>query len=408
MVEATVTGYDLETARAALPALSEYTYLNVGTEGLVAEPVLAEYLAATAAHDRYGHVGIARATAETDAARSRLAALLHCSADELAFTHNATDGTTLFASSVGWPTDSTAEVIISNEEHPAIIQPWYALAARGGPRVRQFTVSPDADETLANFAAVLSERTVAIAVSVVSCETGIRLPLQDMCDLARQHGAWCFLDLAQAVGQFDLSPRDLGADVATSNGHKWLCGPKGTGFLWVAAERLDALEPRFGAGTYTLGPLRETYTDSVSPRLDPLPTARRFEYGTRNFAPAAGLDAALRYRDALGPIAIEAHQAVLSTRLKHNLAAIPGVTVHTPLAWERSCGLVTFSLAGWRGTDLSQLLWDEYRIIQRRVEKPSGVRVSVAYFTNDADCTRLCEVIQHLRTAHSSHGQWRR
>ncbi len=396
MVEAIATGYDLDTARAALPALAEYTYLNVGTEGLVAEPVLAEYLAATAAHDRYGHVGIARAVEETEAARTRLAALLRCDTDELAFAHNATDGTTLFASSVAWPTDGTAEVIISNEEHPAIIQPWYALAQRGGPRVRQFAVSLDADETLTNFAAVLSERTVAIAVSYVSCETGIRLPVRDMCQMSRERGAWCFVDLAQAVGQFDLSPRDLGADVAASNGHKWLCGPKGSGFLWVAAERLDELEPRFGAGTYTLGPLRETYTDGVSPHLTPVPSARRFEYGTRNFSPAAGLDAALRYRETLGPAAIEAHQAALSTRLKRDLAAIPGVTVHTPLAWERSCGLVAFSLAGWHGTDLSRLLWDEYRVIQRRVERPSGVRVSVAYFTSDADCARLCEVVEHV------------
>lgn len=390
-------GYDLDAARADLPALRELTYLNVGTEGLVAEPVLAEYLAATAAHDRHGHHGIARAIAETEAARTRLAALLHIAPDELAFAHNATDGTTLFAAAVPWPMDGTAEVIISNEEHPAIIQPWYALARRGGPRVRQFAVSPDADATLANFAAVLSDRTVAIAVSYVSCETGIRIPVRDMCAMARARGAWAFVDCAQAVGQFDFSPRDLGADVMTSNGHKWLCGPKGTGFVWIAAARLGELEPPFGAGSYDLGPLRATFTDGATPHLVPRPSARRFEYGTRNFGPCAGLDAALRYRDALGPTAIEAHQAALSTQLKRDLAAIPGVCVHTPPDWERSCGLVTFSVTGWRGTDLSRVLWDEHRIIQRRVEVPSAVRVSVAYFTNAADCTHLLERVETLQ-----------
>ena len=218
-----------------------------------------------------------------------------------------------------------------------------------------------------------------------------------MCRFARERGVWVFVDCAQSVGQFAFSPRDIGADVAISNGHKWLCGPKGTGFVWIAAERLPEFAPPFGAGTYDLSDMRARFTDGVQPSIEPLPTARRFEYGTRNFAPYAGLDAAIQYRESLGVSAIEDHQAALSTQLKRDLAAIPGVTVHTPAAWVDSCGLIAFSLAGWQGTELSRVLWDEYQIIQRRVEVPSAVRVSVAYFNNTADCIRLCEVVDHLR-----------
>lgn len=390
------TGYDLEAVRAALPALHALTYLNTGTEGLVAEPVLARYLDATAAHDRMGHVGIAQAAAEAEAGRERLAALLHASPDEIAWTHNATDGTVLFAQSVPWPMDGTAEVVISNQEHPAILQPWYALAMRGGPRVRQFAVSPDAAETLENFTAALSGRTVAIAVSHVSCETGVRLPIRAIVAAAKERGAWAFVDGAQSVGQFDLSPHEIGADMMTGNGHKWLCGPKGTGFVWVAPHRLPELHPRYGAGSYEWTTMRGVYTDNAVVEMTPLATARRFEYGTRNYAPYAGLDAALMYRDRFGAAAIEAHQSTLSTQLKCDLAAIPGVTVHTPPAWEDSCGLVTFSLSGWIGEDLARVLWHEHRIIQRRVEQPSGVRISVAYFNNAADYARLCDVVEGI------------
>jgi selenocysteine lyase/cysteine desulfurase len=391
------TGYDLDAVRAQLPALNALTYLNTGTEGILAEPALAAYLAAVAAHDRYGHVGIARATEESEAGRARLAALLHVSPDEIAWSHNATDGVNLFLQSIAWPMDGSGEVIISNEEHPAIIMPWYTLAARGGPRVRMFTVSPDAEETLTNFHAVLSERTVAIAVSHVSCETGIRLPIAAICRLAKERGAWTFVDGAQSVAQFDFSPRAIGADALTGNGHKWLCGPKGTGFLWVTSERLAELRPTFvGSGTYTRETLRDMFIDGATPEMVHVDSARRFEYGTRNFGPYAGLDAALRYRDALGATAIEAHQAAMSGQMKRSLAAIPGVTVHTPAAWEDSCGIVTFSLAGWVGTDLSRTLWDDHNIIQRRVEHPSGVRVSAAYFINTDDITRLCETVERI------------
>lgn len=393
----TATGYDLEAVRARLPALQELTYLNTGTEGLLAEPVLAAYLEAVAAHDRYGHVGIARAAAESEAGRERLAALLHAEADEIAWTHNATDGVNLFVQSARWPMDGTAEVVISNEEHPAIIMPWYTLAARGGPRVRQFAISPEPDETLANFAAALSARTVAIAVSHVSCETGVRLPIADICRMAKERGAWAFVDGAQSVGQFDLAPRDLGADVLTGNGHKWLCGPKGTGFLWVARERLPDLTPTFvGSGTYAREGLRDAFVDNATPEMTLMDSARRFEYGTRNFGPYAGLDAALRYRESLGAAAIEAHQAALVARLKRDLMTIPGVTVHTPALWERSCGIVTFSLAGWEGAALSRTLWDEHHLIQRRVERPSAVRVSVSYFTSADDCARLCDRLEAI------------
>lgn len=390
-------GYDLDAVRARLPILGEMIYLNTGTEGILAEPVLETYIAAVAAHDRYGHVGIARATEESEAGRTRLADLLHVSPNEIAWSHNATDGVNLFIQAIAWPMDGAAEVVISNEEHPAIIMPWFTLAARGGPRVRTFTISPNAEETLANFRAALSERTVAIAVSHVSCETGIRLPIAAICRLAKERGAWTFVDGAQSVGQFDFSPRAIGADALTGNGHKWLCGPKGTGFLWVAAERLAAMQPTFvGSGTYTRERLRDAFVDSAMPELRLVESARRFEYGTRNFGPYAGLDAALRYRASLGAAAIEAHQAALSARMKRDLAALPGVTVHTPPAWEDSCGIVTFSLAGWRGEELSKTLWDDHKIIQRRVEQPSAVRVSAAYFIAQDDITRLCETVARI------------
>ncbi len=185
----------------------------------------------------------------------------------------------------------------------------------------------------------------------------------------------------------------------TGNGHKWLCGPKGTGFLYLRRDLIDRVQPiHVGDG-------------SIEPPFDRVrlgdrpadadwtyaPTARRFEYGTRNWHTFAALADAVAYLEALGWDRIEAHCARTSEDLKRLLAEEPGVTLHSPLPWDQSSGLVTFSLAGWDGTDLSRALWDEHRVIQRRVQVPSAVRVSCAYFTSTDDLDRLVAAIRRLR-----------
>ncbi len=192
---AAALAYDLAAARAALPALRDVTYLNVGTEGIMAEPVLRDHLRAVAWHETHGHYGQAEVLELMEASRARLARLLDVSPDELAFTSNATDGVNLVAAGLAWrPGD---EVLISDQEHPAITYPFFSLQRAGRVRVRVFRVSPDPDETFAGFRAALTPATRLAAFSHVSCETGIRLPAPELCALAAERGALTLLDGAQ-------------------------------------------------------------------------------------------------------------------------------------------------------------------------------------------------------------------
>lgn len=393
----TGTRYDLATARAALPILNQVTYLNTGTVGIMAEPVLARHLAAQADYERGGHYTQERARAGYEEARAALAALVNASSDEIALTRNATDGVALVAA--GLALNPTDEVLTTSEEHPAVLVPWAAAERRGGACLRLFTISVNPEETLKAFEQALTTATRMVLLSHVSCETGVRLPVEEICRHCRERGILTLVDAAQSLGQLPVDVRAVGCDFMTSNGHKWLAGPKGTGFLFLRREMIQRVQPILvGDG-------------SIEPRFDRVlfgdrpaeadwgiePAARRFEYGTRNWHSFAALPAAIDYLASLGWGAIFTHVASVSEDLKRTLAAEPGVNVITRPEWSGSSGLVTFTVEGWDGAELSQELWQRFNIIQRRVQVPSAVRVSCAYFTAPEDSDHLVEALRALR-----------
>lgn len=167
---------DIAAVRQALPGLESMTYLNVGGCGITAEPVVQALLAATARLERQSFAVWDAMQQEMEAARARIAALIGTAPEEIAFTRNATDGVNLVMAGLPWHGDE--EVIITNQEHPAMLFPWFYAQQRGWLQVRLLTVEPDPQATLRNLEALLTPQARLIGVSHVSCQTGIRLPVQ--------------------------------------------------------------------------------------------------------------------------------------------------------------------------------------------------------------------------------------
>jgi len=388
---------DLDRLRSDLRILNDVTYLNTGTVGIMPKPVLEKHLAAIEQYESGGHLTQPAAQEGYQRAREALAALIGASPECIALTRNATDGVNLVAA--GLKLEPTAVALTTDQEHPAVILPWSAAERRGGAHLELFSIGPDPEVTLTNFKRSLRPETKLVIVSQVSCETGQRLPVEEICRICRERGILSMVDAAQSLAQFPIEVKRIGCDFMTGNGHKWIAGPKGTGFLYVAPNMLPLVDPiHVGDG-------------SVSPRFDRValgdnpaagdwtfePTASRFEYGTRNWHTFSALSDSIAYLADIGWSNIEAHCAGLSSELKQRLSDEPGVTLHSPLAWEDSSALVTFGFAGWNGVELSQRLWNDYNIVQRRVQVPNGVRISCAYFNNSSDMDRLFEALLELR-----------
>ena len=381
--------YDCTAVREAIPFLQDRVYLNTGTEGLLAEPVLADYQAAIARQEREGHAALEWRYAELERTRKIVARLLHAQPNTIAFTRNATDGHNIVLHGLRWqPGD---ELLISNQEHPALSHPAAYLQERDKLSVRVFAIDADPNVTLQNVRAALSPATRLIAFSHVSCESGIRLPAKDICRIAHEHGVWALLDGAQSLGAIPVDVAELECDFFVSNGHKWLCGPKETGILYARPDRLDALTLRaVGAGTF------EHFSwNGEAFRHELRPDARRFEFGTRNHAALVGLRAAIAWLEGLELSVVHAHIRDLARQAKSLLVETPGIEVVTPRSADESAGIVTFHAPSKSPADVAQTLWQQ-GIITRHTTIPPGVRASAAYFNTEGDFERLATALRSI------------
>ncbi len=395
---ASIETYDLAAIRKALPSLSEITYMNSGTEGIMAEPVLKTYFDVLGHFERYGYYDRRRISDAMGKAREALASVVYADVDEVCVTHSGTDGVSIVLGAFTFqPGD---EIVIGSEEHPAIAYPAFTLQTIAGVKVRRFQFCHDPRDTFDSFRSQFTEKTRMAAFSHVSCETGIRMPAADMIRYAHERGVRVLLDGAQSVGAFPVDFHALGCDYLTGSVHKWLCGPKGTGVLAVRKDRLDELTPRYvGGGSLAEGFPWDRLDHPEDVRVQFHPTATRFEYGMRNPAVYAGIVSAVEYLARIGWQAIADHERSMVTLLKKRLAAIEGVHLQTPLEWEHSSALVNFRIDGISGRDLSKRFWDDWKIVQRPVRDPDGIRLSIGYFTSPEDIDRVVEAVKSIRAS---------
>ncbi len=366
-------------------------YLNMGTVGIVAKPVLDKIIEASASLEGGGLATYSKFYPEVEKSRERIAQLLGAQAEEIAFTNNATDGVNLVISSLTWQPDD--EVVISNQEHPAMLYPWTYLHQRCSSCLKFFEVDPDPQETLENVRSALTPKTRLIGTSQVSTQTGIRVPVEEICDLARERGILTLIDGAQAVGQFPIDVKKMGCDFYTTNGHKWLCGPKGTGMFYVNKDRIEELLPiHVGAGSEC--------SFSMERGLELKHSARCFEYGTRDIVKYVGLSFALDWLEGLGWNNIEARLKELSLYLKDRVMELSGTTLYTPYEWELSSAMIAFSMEGFNARELSIHLKDEWKIFTRVVDELNGLRISTAYFNTEEEIDFLLKKLQKVINSH--------
>ncbi|MDQ2831668.1 MAG: aminotransferase class V-fold PLP-dependent enzyme, partial [Chloroflexota bacterium] len=312
----------------------------------------------------------------------------------LAFGRNATDGMNYVLGSLEWrPGD---EVIISDQEHPAVTFPWEYGVRRGLFTGKTFTVDPDPATTLQNLEGQITPRTRLILCSHISSQPGIRLPAAAICALARRlneegraRPILTLIDGTQEVGQWRVSVPVIGCDFYVSNGHKWLGGPKGSGILVVREQAFGLLTPPYMAGGI------DTTKTAVEDMLARRDAPRLFESGTQNLAVVAVLADAVEWLDKLGWAWIEQRERTLAAHLRGQLRELPRVRVLTPDAWERSSAITTFSMEGIDALSIQQTLWAR-RIITRYVPERNAIRISTPYFTSEEELDRLIAALKRI------------
>lgn len=384
---------NLAHIRAAIPALANSIYLNTGTFGPMPTPVADEIRRVYGEIERQGTfspgVFWQMELEGFEAVRRQVAGLLHAAPAEIALTRNVTDGINIVLHGLNWqPGD---QVIVTDHEHPSGTVPWLALAERAGVELRWLELVADADEIVARFEGLLSPRTRLAQLSHVSCLTGLRLPIERLCRLARQAGVLTLVDGAHAEGQFAVDVQALGCDFYAACGHKWLLGPQGVGMLYVHSEHVERLRPIW-LGWDVAQPF-----DRVGRSYQLQDTAARFEQSTRAWPLYLAFGKAIEFVEGVGLAPIEARVHGLRRDFVDQLAAMPGVTVLSPRDPALGTGLVTVRVAGWPYDALQQRLWEQQRIITNVIREFDALRFSLAFFTGEDELDTALRAIGELQ-----------
>ena len=290
--------------------------------------------------------------------------------------------------SSGLDLKSGDEVLIFADNHASHGRAWREKARRFGYGVRevpQVNPHPGGEYYLEAFAKAMTPRTRVLAFTHITNTVGDVFPAKALCRLARERGVLSVVDGAQALGMLDLDLADLQPDFYSASGHKWLCGPRETGLLYVRKEVQSRLWPTVVSLYEGVAGLAMTHEG----------------LGQRDEDALVGLGEAVRFQNQIGRQAIEARARELGQALIEGLRRIDGVTLWTHLDPTRSHAVVAFQPGNVDRERLRTALHEKHGILcsTREGTDRGGLRLAPHFFNLHTEVDRaLAALRRYLAT----------
>ncbi|SPT50609.1 aminotransferase class V-fold PLP-dependent enzyme [Actinomadura madurae] len=383
---------DIDEIRTDTPGCAKVAHLNNAGAALPPRPVID----AVAGHfAQESTIGAYEAADQNQAAIDRfygaVARLLGARPDEIAYVENATRAWDLAFYSI--PFADGDRILTTTSEYSSNAIAYQQVAAATGARVEVVPDESDGTLSLDALEAELAKGNVRlVSLNHVPTHNGLVNPAADVGRLCREHGVLYLLDACQSVGQLTVDVTEIGCDMLSATGRKFLRGPRGTGFLYVRRDILRTLVPPFldlQAATWKAPSGFEMRDD-----------AQRFETWERYVAGQIGLGVAADYAADLGMPQIQERVLNLAAGLREQLAARPGVTVLDKGA--RPSGIVTFTVDGHDPAAIQAAA--KARGVNVNVTNPNthgydpnaaqaAVRASVHYYNTEGELEQLLSAL---------------
>ena len=376
----------LERIRQELPATRARIYLNAGTFGPLPDCVPQAMQERTQAEWQTGRLGteaFERMAAIYTDARERVARLLNASTDEIALTDSTGSGMNIISYGFNWQEGD--EVITTNHEHLSALAPLYQSRDRYGIIVRKADLGPRAERSvLEAVSELVTERTRLISISHVTWTTGARLDIKAVARFGRERGIPVLIDGAQSAGAIPLDVKELEVDFYAIPMQKWLCGPDGTGALYVRRESMHYVAPTY-VGYWSI-----KHEEGIEWELKE--NAQRFELGGRHTASLAGQSAVLDWLEQfVGYPWMFERISTLHAYAYTALQKVPGLTMLTPEPGVS--GLLAFTLEGRDDAALVKELADKYTIAVRNIPSTHALRVSTGFYNTEEEIDTLVRAL---------------
>ncbi|MEP6694452.1 MAG: aminotransferase class V-fold PLP-dependent enzyme [Chloroflexota bacterium] len=377
-----------DVSREALQALrGDFLYFQVAGSGPtfpIAHRAADAYRGWLSSVGMFSHVGYDAYNACLDAARAAFAAAIgdEGGASRVALAQSATDGLNTLIAGLRLrprlPRKGGALIVTTAEEHGSALLPVFGRRARGD-RVQVLPHRDDAsflDDVRDSFA----NGAEALVMSLVGCKSGKVLPVAEAARIAHDAGGTVIVDCAQALGQYPVDVRALGADGYAFLGYKWLHGPLGVGAFWVKdVDRFESM--RFG--------WRSQSAMDMEGNVTLKPEASRFETGTVDAGAFFGLRQTLAVHRQLGAT-VGQRLRTLRARLLERLADLPFDVLSRP---SDPTGIVVAAPRGAPALEVVERMWREQRIVVKHLSEPGleAIRISFWALHQETDIDRLAD-----------------
>jgi isopenicillin-N epimerase len=314
--------------------------------------------------------------------RTKVAALIHADAAEIAMTDNVTNGMSYIAN--GLTLQPGDEILTTNQEHSGGQSGFLLKEKRYGTVFKTVAIPKPAKNSQEVYDVIVkafTPKTKVLMLSHIISGSGAILPVKELCAEARRRGIFTLLDGAQTIGQIAIDVRDLGCDAYAGCFHKWMGAPAGTGFLYVKSDRM-----------------KEVWTTIASGRWDNHDDEgfRFTQRGTGNFPVLKGLEASIDFHNEIGPQKVYDRIKFLGSRLRSGLRKINKVKIYSPEEEAMCAGITVYNIQGMTGAQLQEEFWIRGRMRPRASGPEFGVRHCTHIFNSEAEIDKALEIVAAL------------
>lgn len=334
-----------------------------------------------------------------------IAGYINAKPEEIALTQNTTAGLTLLYH--GLRLNAGDEILTTDQDHMVHHESIRLACERTGATWRKIALfddptSMDADRMIERIRRAITPKTRVIGVTWVHSSTGLKLPIARVAEVVRAANAkrgaknrlLLFVDGVHGLGSEVTDVAALGCDAFAAGTHKWLFGPRGTGFVWARSEVWATMRPLFPS--FTSFELFQAWASGKPPAGTP-----RADWftpgGFQAFDHYWAVPAAIDFHRAIGPAKITARIHQLNAMAKAELAKMPHVVLYTPRASELSSGIICFDVKGMPQVEVVQrLLADNHILASITPYARSYARVAFGIVNSEADVEKFRSAVAQL------------
>jgi isopenicillin-N epimerase len=313
--------------------------------------------------------------------RKLLADFLRVTPEEIVITRNTSESNNLV--STGIDLKAGDEVLLTADNHPSNHAAWEQKAKRYGFTVKDVPVPnphPGFEHYVEAFTKMITPQTKVISFTHLTSSVGDLFPAKAICRLARERGILTLVDGAQTFGLMDVDLSDMQPDFYSGSAHKWPCGPKENGVLYINKNA----QSKIWASIFSAYPGR-------------VGVSRTFEgFGQRDEPAMMAFGEALTFQTTIGRAQIEKRSRELTQALMAGLKKIDGVKIWTSPDPSRSVAVLSFQPGNLDVRKLSLALYQKDRIgcATRGGQDRPGIRLSPHFYNTMADVDRTVAAIK--------------